>query len=151
MPYYHLTTQFAKNRILTNGLLPKIGVRSRQTGETQTAVHLCDETSLPYWRAILRLPVLFQIDERALNNHHAILNYGLYSEYIAYDPIPPEALTPITNDTFGQPTKEQRKLIHQLPLFAFRYIGLPVLSLRTPPNGRTKTKLQTDNPGTALR
>ena len=48
MPYYHLTTRPAKNQILTNGLLPKVGVRSRQNRETQAAVYLCDETSLPY-------------------------------------------------------------------------------------------------------
>lgn len=112
MPYYHLTTRPAKNRILTNGLLPKVGVRSRQNGETQAAVYLCDETSLPYWRAILRLPILFQVDEHALNNHRAVLDYSLYSEYRAYDPIPPEALTPVNDDTFGQPTKKDRASLY---------------------------------------
>lgn len=112
MPYYHLTTRPAKNQILTNGLLPKVGVRSRQNREMQAAVYLCDETSLPYWRAILRLPILFQVDEHALNNHHAVLDYSLYSEYRAYDPIPPEALTLVNDDTFGQPTKKDRASLY---------------------------------------
>lgn len=87
---YHLTDPKSLDDILTNGLKPKIGPRSKLVCEIEPRIYLCDKKSIPYWSALLDKYTVIRIamPVDAFNKCIQSFDYSYYSEYLMAEPIP---------------------------------------------------------------
>lgn len=91
--FYHLTTTEALPEILKNGLKPMLGERSKLVGDTEEMICLCEYHDIAYWRIILGLDIVLQIDATKVDltdkDRH---DYSYYSELICKHEIPADAI-----------------------------------------------------------
>lgn len=107
--YYHLTTQDALPDILTHGLTPRIGTRSKMVGEQTPAIYLCRRQDIPSWKIILNLPVLLKIKQLDLSQPK-FYQYSCYGEYLYTEPIPPEQIEVVHYHTTSYPDDIMKSL-----------------------------------------
>lgn len=104
---YHLTTKEALPKILKEGLVPNIGESSKMAEESRSAVFLCDDKSLPYWRILLNKDTLLKV-KVSHKDDLEFFDYDLYGEYLYKDNISPDNIEVID---MLEPTLEQYKEI----------------------------------------
>lgn len=88
--YYHLTTETAWKRIQTQGIQPRIGIRSAMNKETKPCIYLCNQKDVAIWKFLMNLPVVLQIQTQNIQIEQEF-QYDMYAEYITTTSIPPEA------------------------------------------------------------
>jgi hypothetical protein len=79
--YYHLTSNENAKKILKEGLRPIHGENSAAISDKREGVFLCKKDDIPYWKIILDLPVILEVDDIEDDNVE-IYKYTLYSEYV---------------------------------------------------------------------
>lgn len=88
---YHLTTKEAWEHIREEGLQPQCGQNSCLCCEDQDLIFLCDDSSLPYWAALLNANVLLRLPENCAENLKE-RKYTQYSEFLTKTPVVPAKL-----------------------------------------------------------
>lgn len=108
LTFYHLTTEDNVNSILKDGLIPHIGERSQSVGELKKHVYLCNEEDVPFWSAVLSLPVVLKVNmKEAEINTNNVYHYSYYSETLIDTPISAERICRSNIST--ELTAEQKK------------------------------------------
>ena len=87
---YHITDSESAKEILKHGLKPMIGKRSQLVNEEEPAVYLCNRRSVPYWKILLRMPVVLAVDIDETMDE--MFKYSCYDEYVCKECIPPDRI-----------------------------------------------------------
>lgn len=86
---YHLTEKENVNRILKNGLVPKIGRNSQMAKELEPCIYLARSQDVPYWAIILNKYEVLSVDiDDNLFSDLEEFEYSNYKEYLYHLPIP---------------------------------------------------------------
>ena len=80
---YHITAYKNLPSILKNGLKPAIGEHSKLVHETEPAIFLCNHRDIPYWKIILGISTVLQIDETAVTDKE-LYKYSLVAKHLFY-------------------------------------------------------------------
>lgn len=102
---YHITANKNLPSILKNGLKPAIGEHSKLVHETEPAIFLCNRRDIPYWKIILGISTVLQIDETAVTDKE-LYKYSLYTETLCHNAIPPNAIKHVYGP---KPTKKHMR------------------------------------------
>lgn len=86
MKLYHLTTSKNATKILTTGLKPKKGTRSKIIDDKRMGIFLCEYKDIPYWQIILGLPVILEVQVPVTEDMR--YEYSYASEYVYESFIP---------------------------------------------------------------
>ena len=93
--FYHIAERKNIDKILEQGLIPKIGRNSRAVNEEKPRVYLSNKRSLFYWGLIVKDPVVLRIESSYMKKHNIKIshkNYGDYAEWFCYENIPAESI-----------------------------------------------------------
>lgn len=105
--FYHITDKQALPSIMEKGLIPQIGENSKIVQESEPCIFLCDNKSIPYWKAILGKKVVLQITGLDIGTMEGY-PYHDYNEFIWKETIPPERIKRI--HTIKTPVEIMRSL-----------------------------------------
>lgn len=106
--FYHVTTEENAKKILKEGLIPQIGEHSSLAKERHPYVYASDLESVPYWTAILGMPVVLRFSAE-MSGDIEINEYFAYCEFRFTHQIPAEDICVIKMDT-KLPEKEMTDL-----------------------------------------